>query len=156
MSGDLAAATVLFVLLIMFLADRPPPPKPPISYKGHVKQDSSAITGATGATDNPSPGLYVIGTTGITEKPSLGLYQHQFRDLRLQLEMIKLCILRTGKTVPAETMVSISADMDQLATLLDHLPGDHPIPERYASVVAKELDSIKSRLDAAEKTLEIQ
>lgn len=156
MISDLTAAIVLLVLLIVFLTDRPPPPKPPISYEGHVKQDSSDITGAMGATDNPSPGLYVIGTAGITEKPSLDLYQVQFQDLRLQLEMIKLCILRTGKTVHAETMMSTEIDMDQLATLMDHLPGNHPISDRYASVVVKELDRIKDRLDAVERSLEIQ
>ncbi len=154
MSGDLTAAIVLTVLLIVFLTDRPPPPKPPISYEGHVKQDSSGVTGATGAVSwIEKPDLL---QTGVIAKPTLGLYQHQFRDLRLQLEMIKLYILRTGKTVHAETMVSAEIDMDQLATLMDHLPGVHPIPERYAFAVAKELDSIKNRLDAMERSLEIQ
>ncbi len=143
MIGNIAAATVLFVLLIVFLTDRPPPPKPPISYEGHV----------SGGGSTPDPPA--LPQTGAIEKPSIGPYQHRFRDLRLQLGVIKLYILRTGKTVHAETMASLLADMEQLGTLLDHLPGNHPISDRYASAVAKELDSIKNRLDAVERHLEL-
>lgn len=153
MIGNIAAATVLIVLLIVSLTDRPPPPKPPISYEGHVKQDSSAITGATGATDNPSPGLYVTGTTGATEKPSLGIYQHQLRDLRLQRDIIYLSVLRSGK---ADAMASISADLYQLESIANPQLASQPISERHAAVLAKQLQDIKDRLDAVEKDLELE
>lgn len=112
--------------------------KEPTSDKGPVQPDPPALP-----------------QIGAIAKPSIGPYQHQFRDLRLQLGVIKLYILRTGKTVHAETMASLLADMDQLATLMNHLPGNHPISDRYASAVAKELDSIKNRLDAVERHLEL-
>lgn len=139
MIGNIAAAIFLGVLIVYSIPSAPGTPKEPIiSYEGPVQPDP--------------PTLHQIGAIA---KPTLGLYQNQFRDLRLQLEVIKLYILRTGKTVHAETMASLLADMDQLATLMNHLPGNHPISDRYASAVAKELDSIKNRLDAVERHLEL-
>jgi hypothetical protein len=134
------AAFCLAVVLLLYSIVNPASPacKEPISYEGPVQPDPPTLP-----------------QTGAIAKPSLGPYQHRFRDLRLQLEVIKLYILRTGKTVHAETMASLLADMDQLATLMNHLPGNHPISDRYASAVAKELDSIKNLLDAVERHLEL-
>lgn len=130
----------LVVGLLLYLIVKPVSPvcKEPISYEGPVQPDPP-----------------VLPQTGAITKPSIGPYRHRFRDLRLQLEVIKLLILRTGKTVPAETMRSISTDMEQLGTLLDHLPGNHPISDRHAAVLARQLDNVKSHLDALEQKLEL-
>lgn len=139
MIGNIAAAIFLGVLIVYSIPSAPGTPKEPIiSYEGPVQPDP--------------PTLHQIGAT---EKPSIGPYQHRFRDLRLQLEVIKFLILRTGKTVPAETMQSISTDMEQLGTLLDPLPWSHPLSDRHAAILAEQLDSIKNRLDAWERHLEL-
>lgn len=134
------AAFCLAVVLLLYAILKPASPYPiaPNSYGGHTKPDPPALP-----------------QTGAIEKPSIGPYQHRFRDLRLQLEVIKFLILRTGKTVPAETMRSISTDMEQLGTLLDHLPQSHPLSDRHAAILAEQLDSIKNRLDAWERHLEL-
>lgn len=143
-------ALAVFLLLYSIVNPASPARKEPNSYGGHTKPEPPALpqTGATGKSLD-------IPQTGAIEKPSIGPYQHRFRDLRLQLEVIKLLILRTGKTVPAETMRSISTDMEQLGTLLDHLPGNHPISDRHAAVLARQLDNVKSHLDALEQKLEL-
>lgn len=136
------AAIVLLVVLIVFSTHRPPPPKPPMSHKGHVSPSSIGVSAPVQWNEK--------------SESHLGHYQSQLRELRLQLEVIKLLVFRTGKTVPAETMRSISTDMEQLGTLLDHLPWSQPMPERHAAVLAKQLEDVKNRLDAVEKELGLE
>lgn len=116
--------------------------KEPISYEGHVSPSSIGVSAPVQWNEK--------------SESRLGHYQGQLRELRLQLEVIKLLVFRTGKTVPAETMLSISTDMEQLGTLLDHLPWSQPMPERHAAVLAKQLEDVKNRLDAVEKELGLE
>ena len=138
MSSTLAAIVLGIFLWMYGISPVRRVPADPISYKGPVQPDPPDIP-----------------QTGATAAPSIGPYQHRFQDLRFQLEVIKLLILRTGKTVPAETMRSISIDMEQLGPLLDHLHWSHPLSDRHATILAEQLDSVKSRLDACERHLEL-
>lgn len=131
MNSDLTAAIVLFVILIVFFTDRPPPPRPPVSPDGV----------STPVQWNEMP------------ESRLGHYQRQARDLCLQRDVINLSALRLGK---ADVMEPISADIEQLGFILNPQLASQPISERHASILAKQIESIKNRLDAVEKELGLE
>ena len=124
------AAIVLLVVLIVF-STRPPPPRPPVSPDG------------------------VSAPVQWNEMPEsrLGHYQRQLRDLCLQRDMINLSALRSGK---ADVTEPISAEIKQLGSILSPQLASQPISERHASILAKQIESIKNRLDAVEKELGLE
>lgn len=131
LATDLTAATVLFVLLVVFFTGRPPPPRPPVSPDG------------------------VSAPVQWNEMPEsrLGHYQRQLRDLCLQRDMINLSALRSGK---ADVTEPISAEIKQLGSILSPQLASQPISERHAAILAKQIESIKNRLDAVEKELGLE
>jgi hypothetical protein len=132
MNSDLTAAIVLFVLLIVFFTHRPPPPRLPVSHEDGITTP--------------------VQWNDMSES-RLGHYQRQARDLCLQRDVINLSALRLGK---ADVMEPISADIEQLGFILNPQLASQPISERHAAILAKQIESIKDRLDAVEKELGLE